>query len=364
MSQLANLKKRIGQRLIAGFDGLRLSPELSRLDDEWGLGGYIVFRRNLQDMQQILNMNEDLWMRGQGIPPFISIDEEAGPVHRLPEPFTFFPDMQHLGKVSSVSVAYEVGAVIGRELTAAGFNLNFAPVLDINVPSDNQVIGKRSISDDPEKVTSLGRAIVRGLHDNSIIACGKHFPGLGATKEDSHLALPTCDFDLARLRSVELKPYQKLIQSQPHLDMVMAGHVVYPKIDPERPASLSHTFLQDVLRLELGFKGLIVTDDLEMKAIADHHSMAEATEMALEAGVDVFLVCSSLDAQVEVLETMIRLAEAGKFPKHIWERSFTRIHDVKANHFRVIRTIDRQHAREVIGNREHARIARRLRDGK
>lgn len=365
MAELDQLKRRIGQRVIVGFEGTRIPPELARLDEEWGLGGFILFNRNLKSFEQVMDLTEELWSKGQGTPPFIGIDQEGGSVHRLPTPFTVFPDMAHMGQASSVSVAYEVGAVIGRELTAAGFNLNFAPVLDLSTNPDNPVIGRRAISDDPDKVSSLARAIIRGLHDNSIVACGKHFPGHGDTATDSHETLPTCDLDIERLREKELAPYRELIQNPPHLDMVMTAHVDYTAADPDHPlATVSRYLLQDVLRLELGFKGLVVTDDLEMKAVTDSLGIEETTRRALSAGVDLFLVCKSLDEQVKVLEALLDEAEQGRYPKHLWERGFRRIRDVKARHFRVLRSVDRQHARELVGNREHLRIARRLKDGK
>ncbi len=361
---LRNMKRRIGQRLIVGFEGTSIPPEIARLDEEWGLGGYILFKRNLEDFEELMDLNEELWALGQGVPPFIGVDQEGGRVHRLPEPFTTFADMAQLGALGSVSVAYEVGAVIGRELTAAGFNLNFAPVLDLNTNPDNPVIGPRALSADPDVVINLARAVVRGLHDNSIIACGKHFPGHGDTREDSHHTLPVCDLDADTLRAREWRPYQKLIQASPHLEMVMTAHVRYPKLDPDFPATLSRIILQDYLRLELGFKGLIITDDLEMKAIADNMSIEDTAVAALEAGNDLFLCCHSLDKQVAILETILKLVETRKYPKHLLDKGFRRVREVKANHFRVVRTIDRVHARELVGNREHARISRRVKDGK
>jgi beta-N-acetylhexosaminidase len=361
---LRNMKRRIGQRLIIGFDGTELPSDIARLDEEWGIGGYILFRRNLESLNQIMELNEELWALGQGVPPFIGVDQEGGKVHRLPEPFTVFAEMAQLGKLNSVSVAYEVGAIISRELTAVGFNLNFAPVLDLNTNPDSPVIGRRAISDDPTQVTRLAKALIRGLHDNAIIACGKHFPGHGDTREDSHHVLPVCDLDLETMRNREMRPFQKLSAASPNLDMIMTAHVMYPKLDPKHPATLSRTILQDILRLELGYKGLIVTDDLEMKAIADTMNIEDATMAAVEAGNDLFMVCHSLEKQTIVLETLLKLAESGKYPKHLWDKSFRRIRDVKADHFRVVRTLDRTHARELVGNREHARISRRLRDGR
>ncbi len=364
MGKINHIKRLIGQRIICGFDGTRVPAELIRLDEEWGLGGYILFKRNLTEFEQLMNLNEELWGLGQGTPPFIGVDQEGGAVHRVPEPFTVFPAMGQLGGVSSVSVAYEVGAVIGRELTATGFNLNFSPVLDLNTNPDNPIIGTRAISADPAKVANLAKAVIRGLHDNHIIACAKHFPGHGDTTEDSHKVLPTSKLTLERAREAEFIPYRELIQNPPHLDMVMTAHVKYPKIDPDHPATLSRTLLQEVLRLELGFKGLIVTDDLEMKAIEDNMGIEEATRQALHAGVDLFLVCHDYEKQVKVLETLLDETEKGNYPVHMWERGFRRIRDQKHRHFRVIRTLDRTHARELVGNREHQRIARRLRDGK
>ena len=364
MANLQQLKKFIGQRVIVGFDGPTIPKDVLRLDEEWGLGGYILFKRNLEDFETMMNLTEDLWSLGQGTPPFISLDQEGGSVSRLPEPFTKFPDMVHMGHVSSVSVAYEVGAVMGRELTATGFNLNFAPVLDLNINPESPVIGRRAISDDPQVVASLAKAIIRGLHDNAIIACGKHFPGHGDTTQDSHLELATSELTLETLRSRELLPYRELIQNPPHLDMVMNGHVLFPAIDKDNPASLSRTFLMELLRYEIGFKGLSISDDLEMKAITERMSMEEATMKGLEAGLDIFLVCHSLEEQVTVLETLLKAAEGNQFPKHVWERNHRRVRDIKARHFRVMRSIDRTHARELVGNREHQRIARRLREGK
>jgi beta-N-acetylhexosaminidase len=269
-----------------------------------------------------------------------------------------------MGQVSSVSVAYEVGAVIGRELTSTGFNLNFAPVLDLNLHSDNPITARRAISPSPDRICTLARAIIRGLHDNSIVACGKYFPGHGETPEDSHAGIPVCNIDPETLFSRELKPYRNLIQNPPHLDMVMPAHIIYKKLDAEYPATVSKQILQEILRLQIGFKGLITTDDLQAQGIRKRMTLPEATRLGMSAGVDIFLVSSNIDDQVSVLETLLKEVESENYPQHMIERGFRRVRDIKARHFRVLRTIDRQHARELVGNREHQRIARRLRDGK
>ena len=364
MAALDHVKKCIGQRVIFGFEGTKIPPELIRLDEEWGIGGYILRNQNFADFEQLMNLNEDLWTRGQGTPPFIGVRQEGGQIHEVPEPFTTFPDMAHMGQVSSVSVAYEVGAVIGRELTATGFNLNFAPVLDLNLNSDNPTIGRRAISPDPEKVSTLARAVIRGLHDNAIIACGKYFPGFGNTLAKSDNVLPVSNVSLDDLGNADIVPYRALIQNPPHLDMVMPGHVIYSNIDSENPATYSRALIYDLLRLELGFKGLVVTDDLADPVMMSTVGLEQAVTNCFDAGVDLMMITGSVEEQVKVLETMVKIVETQNYPQHMLERSYRRVRDIKARHFRVLRTIDRNNARELVGNREHFRIARRLRDGK
>ncbi len=364
MADLRTLKRRIGQRMIFGFTGQRVPSDLIRLDEEWGLGGVVLHKRNLKNFEQVMDVTEQIWALGGGVPPFIGVDQEGGTVHRLPKPFTTFPDMAQLGMVDSVSLAYEVGAVIGRELTAAGFNLDFAPMLDVHTRPENTAIARRAISSDPNRVASLGRAIIRGLHDNAVVACAKHFPGHGDTAADSLATLPTCDLSPERMRATELVPFVQNFNQSPYLDLLLTAHIKYPRLDPKHPATLSHAILQDVLRAELGYKGLVVASDLEAKSILDHVSFEDAVMLALEAGVDIFIVGNDRDRQVKAMELLLHEAEKGSYPKHLWDRTYTRVRDLKARHFRVVRTIDRTHAREVVGNREHQRISRRLRDGK
>jgi len=362
MGNLATLKRKIGQRLIVGFDGETVPPELLRLDEEWGLGGFILFKRNLKELNQIFTLNETLQGLGRGTPPFIGVDQEGGRVARLPEPYTQFPDMVCVGQNGTVSMAYEVGAILGRELGASGFNLNFAPVLDVNTNPDNPIIGTRAISSDPEVVATLSHSMIKGLFDNSVVACGKHFPGHGDTTEDSHVTLPVCDKSEEELLAVEMYPYRRLMEMGSSLDMVMLSHVLYPQLDPKLPASLSPKIIQEFLRAEVGFRGVTISDDLEMAAIADHHSMEEVTHMGFNAGLDLFLVCHDIDKQVTVLETLLKIAESEVVPKMVWDVPLNRIGQVKRNHFRSRSAIDRVHAKELIGAREHQRISRRLRD--
>lgn len=362
MGNLANLKRKIGQRLIVGFDGEMVPSEILRLDEEWGFGGFILFKRNLKEINQIFTLNETLQGLGRGTPPFIGIDQEGGKVSRLPDPYTQFSDMICVGQNGTVSMAYEVGAILGRELGASGFNLNFAPVLDVNTNPNNPIIGTRAISHDPEVVAMLSHSMIKGLYDNSVVACGKHFPGHGDTTEDSHVTLPVCNKSEEELLAVEMHPYRRLMEMNSSLDMVMLSHVLYPQLDPDLPASLSAKIIQEFLRAEVGFRGVTISDDLEMAAISQNYTMEEVTHMGFNAGLDLFLVCHDLDKQVTVLETLLKIAESDVVPKMIWDVPLTRITQVKRNHFRTRPAIDRVHAKELIGAREHQRISRRLRD--
>ena len=361
MKNLAKMKQKIGQRLIIGFEGETLPKEVVRLDEEWGLGGVILFKRNLVEPEQIFSLNESILRLGKGVPPFVAIDQEGGRVTRLPDPFTIFPEMVCVGHHGTVSMAYEVGAIVGRELNVSGFNLNFSPVLDINTNPNNPIIGDRAISDQPEVVATLGRSLIQGLHDNHVVACGKHFPGHGDTDLDTHLGRVECHHDRETLISQDIYPYRKLAEED-ILHMVMLSHVHYPQIDPDHPASLSNEVIQGLLRAEVGFRGVCVSDDLEMKAITDHYSVEEMTHLAFEAGLDIFLMCHTLEKQVEVLETLLKIAEDPKVSKTAWDSPLRRIITVKQRYFNRDNYIDRAHALELIGAREHVRISRRLRE--
>lgn len=361
MSNLSRMKQKIGQRIIVGFHGETLPKELMHLDEEWGLGGVILFKRNLTSPEQIFDLNESIMHLGRGIPPFIGIDQEGGRVSRLPEPFTIFPDMVCVGHQGTVSMAYEVGAIVGRELSVSGFNLNFAPVLDLNTNPNNPIIGDRALSHDPQVVSTLGRSLIQGLQDNQVVACGKHFPGHGNTDADSHLGRVECRLSREEILNQELFPYRSLVDDEV-LNMVMLSHVHYPHIDKDYPASLSSEVIQGLLRTEIGFRGVCISDDLEMKAITNHYSIEEMTHLAFDAGLDIYLMCHTLDQQVEVLETLMKISENPQVPKAVWDSPLRRIIELKKQVFTNENTIDRTHAAELIGAREHVRISRRLRE--
>ena len=226
------------------------------------------------------------------LPVICSVDQEGGAVARLKAPLTVLPPMRRLGERADAALVERVGRQLGRELAACGFNVDYAPVLDVDTNPANPIIGDRSFSRDPKEVARLGGALLRGLQGAGVLGCGKHFPGHGDTDVDSHLALPSLPHDLQRLKDVELLPFQQLANE---LALVMTAHVLFPQLDANWPATLSPQILGPLLRVHCGFQGVIVSDDLEMKGVANVLDPAGCVERGLDAGVDLFLVCSRRD---------------------------------------------------------------------
>jgi beta-N-acetylhexosaminidase len=282
-----------GQVLVAGYEGSEPPSELRERARAGALGGFILFKRNLGNAAEVAALTARL--RGffpAELPPWIAIDQEGGRVARLGPPVVRLPAARVLGDLDDVSVTLEAGAVLGQQLAQLGINLDFAPVLDVATNPANPVIGDRSYGDHAARVIRHARAFAAGLTQASITVCGKHFPGHGDTSQDSHHTLPRLAHDEARLRRVELAPFAALAAELP---CIMTAHVVFDAWDPGVPATLSRRVVTGVLREELGFGGLVFSDDLEMKAIAGQYGLDEAACRAIDAGCDVLLVCSKLD---------------------------------------------------------------------
>jgi beta-N-acetylhexosaminidase len=228
----------------------------------------------------------------QDLPPLIAIDQEGGRVARLGAPVLLLPPMARLSALGDADLTRRAGALLGRQLAALGFSMDFAPVLDVNTNPHNPVIGDRAFGDRPEVVIEQALAFAEGLGSAGILACGKHFPGHGDTDLDSHLALPRLTHTRARLDAVELAPFAA---ARGRLPAVMTAHVVFEALAPDRPATLAPAVVRDLLRGELGYDGVVISDDLEMRAIADHYGVEQAACMAIEAGCDVLLICSRVD---------------------------------------------------------------------
>lgn len=298
----------LGGLVLAGFDGKDAGdPGVSDLVDR-GVVGYIVFGRNVEDPEQVQALLSGLNERNPDRPLLLAVDQEGGRVARLRSPLTEWPPMAALGAADDEAVARAVGRALGGELRAVGFNVDFAPVLDVNTDPDNPVIGDRALSDDPAVVARLGTALIQGLQDVGLVACAKHYPGHGHVQADSHEQLPRCDLSWKDLWKVHLKPFRAAAQVP--VAAMMTAHVLYSSVDEQLPATLSRRWVLGLLRKEMGYRGLVFSDDLEMGAIREFGSIGEAAVRAIRAGVDGLLVCRNIDAIDEVLGAL--QAEAAK----------------------------------------------------
>jgi beta-N-acetylhexosaminidase len=301
------LPEAIGRLLFVGIPGPALDDATRRTLERLSAGGVVLFRRNIGTPAEVAALTAAV----HALPsqPLIAIDHEGGRVLRLGEPFTPFPAAARIGATRDPTIAHEVGRAMAQELATVGIDLNFAPVLDVHSNPANPVIGDRSFGSDPALVRDMGIALMRGLLDGDVVPCGKHFPGHGDTEKDSHLELPVVRRSRRELEETELVPFRAAIAAG--MPMLMSAHVLYPALDAEHPATLSAKILTDLLRGELGFDGVIASDDLHMQAIGAQRSIGEAAVMTLAAGADVLLVCQELDKAVLVAEAIERALRGG-----------------------------------------------------
>lgn len=298
-----------GQLLVGGFEGPSLSSEMARALRDGRRSGVILFKRNLPNVEAAHEIaSAVLDATADELPPFISVDQEGGRVSRLPAPALRLPPMRTFGDAGDPALARRAAEVVARELGALGFNLDFAPVLDVDSNPDNPVIADRSFSRDPDTVARFGRAFIEGLQSGGVMACGKHFPGHGDTAQDSHVDLPRVGHDKERLDAVELPPFRTA--SLRGVAAMMTAHVVYEELDAAVPATLSRRICTTLLRNEIGFDGVLFSDDLEMRALSDRWEIEETAVGAIRAGCDALLVCSSFDLAERAHAALVERAEA------------------------------------------------------
>jgi beta-N-acetylhexosaminidase len=353
------LRRQVGRLLIAGFDGLTLPIELKSLAREFGLGGVILFARNIAEPGQLAELCFDAGRMVPDLPLWVSVDQEGGSVARLKAPFTEWPPMATIGRSGDVALAGRFARALGAELRAVGITLNYAPVLDVYTNVKNTVIGNRALSDKADEAATFGAAIVRGLQSEGVAACGKHFPGHGDTTVDSHKELPVVEHPIERLRDVELKPFRAAIEAE--VAAIMTAHLFMPALDEERPATLSKRIVTGLLREELGFEGVILSDDLEMKAIAATYAVPTAAALAIDAGCDGVLICSgNHEVHASALETFIHAVEQDRLRPARVEDALKRQQRAKERFFGAspaARPLDGRQLRQVIGRDGHLAIA-------
>ena len=355
------IRDTVGQLLMVGFEGTELSREFLDWLQECRPGGVILFSRNLVDPEQVARLTNALHEHAPNPPLLIAIDEEGGGVSRLPQGFTTFPAASRVAACHSPDAAYEAAEVTARELRAVGINMNLAPVLDVNSNPANPIIGDRAYGTEPKGVCTYGMAVMQGLEDNGIIPCGKHFPGHGDTMTDSHHVLPVVEADRARLDAVELEPFRQVIRRG--LPAIMTAHVRYPALDAEAPATLSRPILTDLLRNELGFEGVTLTDDMEMRAILDYQPIGDASVRALQAGADMVVICQQQERQRQAVSAIEQALEKGDL---LWERltaSVVRIRALKEKRHALFQPVDPSRVAQIVGHPRHKALLAKFRNG-
>jgi beta-N-acetylhexosaminidase len=357
-----SLRRQIGRLLIAGFEGLQVPIELRSLAREFGLGGVILFARNVGEPGQVAELSYDAARLVPDLPLWVSIDQEGGRVARLKAPFTEWPPMAALGRSGDLQLVERFARALAAELRAVGVTLDFAPVLDVHTNSQNPIIGDRALSAKAEDVARFGSALIRTLQGEGIAACGKHFPGHGDTSTDSHLELPLVEHPPERLRQVEFLPFKAAVAAD--VATIMTAHVLVPSLDEKRPATLSRRIVTGLLREELAYEGVILSDDLEMKAIASEYSVPSAAVLAVEAGCDGVLICSgNHDLQAAALVSLIHAVEDERLPFSRVEDALGRQQRAKerflaaASVSRAGRPLGSQALRQVLGCDEHRQVA-------
>jgi beta-N-acetylhexosaminidase len=296
---------------MAGFSGMTASADIKRMIRDFGVSSVVLFARNVDGPEQVADLVRELQGiardAGHELPLAVAVDQEGGRVARLREPWTIWPTARTVGRTGSVALSRQMGAAMGRELAACGIHWDFAPVVDVDSNPRNPVIGDRSFGADPAAVGRFAAAFIGGLQGAGVAACAKHFPGHGDTEVDSHLELPVVDHSPARLDELELPPFRAAVAAD--VASVMTAHVLVRELDDSLPATLSTGIVGDLLRRRLAFEGVVVSDDLEMKAITLRWEAGMAATLAAQAGCDLLLVCHKAEAQAAAVEALVRATE-------------------------------------------------------
>ncbi len=373
-----SVEEKVGQMLMPDFRKWKgenvtaINPEIQKLIKDYHIGGVILFKENTVTREQMTRLTDAYQNAADKFALIVSVDQEGGIVTRLQEG-TSFPGNMALGAAQSEDLTQKVGKAIGEELNSVGINMNFAPVMDVNINPDNPVIGVRSFGSDPELVSSLGKAFMRGLKEAGIASTAKHFPGHGDTEVDSHLGLPEVPYTMDRLKEIELYPFKKAMESG--IDAVMTAHVTFPEIDSTKvisvkdgreislPATLSYRVLTELMREEMGFKGVIITDAMNMGAIVDNFGPTEAALRAVKAGTDILLMPVGID---EVSKALYQAIHKGEISHSRINQSVERILTLKLNRGIIKRDVKESletrlaNSLEAVGSAEHKSLEREV----
>ena len=348
---LSELDTKIGRLFMAGLPGAQVDTGTEALIRDYGLGGVILFDRNIQDPVQLAtlcNDLQDLAMKYHGLPLFLSIDQEGGAVARLKNPFTGFPRNRSIGEgPRSVERAVEFARTTAREMRLVGLNMDLAPVMDVERGQPEKHLQDRMFGKDPEHVALLGRKVIENLQREGVMAVAKHFPGLGKTSLDPHHHLPTIEADKAEIKEINIPPFESAVTAR--VSGIMTSHAVYPALDPDFPATLSHRILEGLLRDTLNFNGLIITDDLDMGAISRKWGVGDGAAASFEAGADILLICGDQEGVLEGMEKLRGKFIRNEIPFKRIQESLERIKKTKARFLKETKRVSLDDVKDYFG---------------
>jgi beta-N-acetylhexosaminidase len=325
-----SLDEKIGQMIFAGIsEDTTLSQNTKNLINKYKIGGIIFYSENLKTPEQAVRLLNQIKAENtqNSLPLLLGVDQEGGRISRLPGDLIKFPTNKEIGAINNGKFSFEIGTLLGRELNAFGFNLNFAPVLDVNSNPKNPIIGDRSFGSNPALVSKLGIQTMKGIQSQNIISVIKHFPGHGDTAVDSHLELPEIDNSIEELENLELIPFRHAIKNG--ADVVMVAHILLPKLDSDFPSSMSNTVITDILRKQLSYNGVVITDDMSMKAITNHFDIGYAAVESVKAGSDIILVARDYNNITSVIEAVKYAVVTGEINEERINESVSRIINLK-----------------------------------
>ncbi|WP_062107247.1 beta-N-acetylhexosaminidase [Bacillus niameyensis] len=320
-----SLEEKIGQMLMVGLDDTTLTETSRMFIKEKKVGGIILYAENLLGSYQSLELLNQIKAENKEnrIPLLLGVDQEGGQVSRLPNSVLKLPTNEEIGRIDNSLFSFEIGKLLGDQLSAFGFNLDFAPVLDVNNNPNNPIINNRSFGDQADLVSELGIATMKGIQSQKVMSVIKHFPGHGDTSVDSHLELPVVQKSLEELNQLELIPFKEAIDQG--ADIVMVAHILIPELDPVSPSSMSNEIISQLLRSQLGFTGVVITDDLTMKAITNHYDIGDAAVQSVNAGSDIILVSREEENIMAVLDALMTAVESGEISEERIDESVKRI---------------------------------------
>jgi len=323
------LDEKIGQLFIFGFKGTTADENVIRAIEENHIGGFILFKDNILDAKQTVELLNHLKNINSSnkLPLFLSVDEEGGIVSRLKDIYVDLPSARTIGDIDDREVSWEYGEIIGQRLRELGFNMDFAPVLDINSNPNNPVIGKRAFGTDVDSVVNNGLQVMEGINSANVISVVKHFPGHGDTSTDSHIGLPVIDKSLAEMESLELVPFKRAIAED--VDAIMVAHILFTQLDAENPATLSYKVITELLRDKLSYDGVVISDDMTMGAIMENYTVEEAAYRFIKAGGDILLICHEYENQEKALNRIKEEVEKGNITEEELNEKVYRIVKLK-----------------------------------